>query len=120
MRFLAFLTLAVSVGFPAMAQIIPGRYIVEYNTDPAAALLSTRTGGARLQPRNEPLMAARRAQIQAEHAQFEQNVQALGARVTHRFDTLINGLGVAMTPQAAAQVSQMANVRGVWPVYKHH
>jgi hypothetical protein len=120
MRFLAFLILAVSSVFPAFGQVIPGRYIVEFNSEPAAALLTQRSAAARLRPGNEPLAAARRAQIQAEHAAFEPTILALGGRVTHRFDTLINGLGVAMTPQAAAQIAQMPNVKGVYPVHKHH
>jgi hypothetical protein len=58
-RFLLSIALAVTVS----AQIIPGRYIVEFNTPPAAALMTPQT---RLLPGNEPRVAARRAQIAAE------------------------------------------------------
>ena len=112
-RFLLFIALAVAVS----AQIIPGRYIVEFNTPPAAALMTPQT---RLLPGNEPRVAARRAQIAAERATSEQRVRALGGTITHRYDTLINGIAVTLSDAGAAELRQMPNVRGVYPVTRHH
>ena len=99
----------------ANAQIVPGHYIVELNTEPVsvtAASRNVRFSNAELQ--------ARRAQIQAEHDAAEAAVRNLGGTVTHHYDTLVNAMAVSMTDLAAGRLRQTANVRGVYPVVRHH
>src|SRR5258708_7201327 len=110
-----FLFLAIAVA--AAAQAIPGRYIVEFTTEPAAELM---TAGGRVAPGNEPLaIALRRLQIATEHFSMEARVNELGGRVTHHYDTLINGMAVTIPDAAVAELRQMANVRSVTPVVRH-
>lgn len=116
-RFLLFIALVLVVSTQVVsAQVIPGRYIVEFNTPPAAALMTPRT---RLTPGTDPQIAARKAQIAAERVGTELRIRALGGTVTHRYDTLINGIAVTLSDSAAAELAQMPNVRGVYPVTRH-
>jgi minor extracellular serine protease Vpr len=100
-----------------VAQRIPGSYIVEFKTEPAAALTAAK--GMRYSTA-DPDVRARRAQIQTEHQGLEARIQVLGGRVTHHYDTLINGMAVQLTDQAAATVRQMPEVKSVSPVHRHH
>jgi minor extracellular serine protease Vpr len=97
------------------AQIIPGRYLVELNTEPAAVTAAARNGRLGTEE-----LRARNSQIQAERDAAEAAIQSLGGGVTHRFDRLVNGMAVTMTEQAAAQLRQTPGVRGVYPVKRHH
>src|SRR5262249_48594291 len=65
-------------------------------------------------------VAAHRARIQSEHAQVEAGIRALGGAVTDHYDTLINAVAANLTDPAAAQLRQMPNVKGVYPVNRHH
>jgi minor extracellular serine protease Vpr len=100
-----------------VAQPIPGRYIVELQTPPAASVSSAK--GAPYTALDLEV-ASRRGQIQAEHAQVEGNIRTLGGTVTNHYDTLINGLAVIVTDQAAEQLRQMPEVKAVHPVLRHH
>jgi minor extracellular serine protease Vpr len=100
-----------------VAQRIPGSYIVEFKTEPAAALTAAK--GARYSSA-DPEAQARRSQIQTEHQGLEARIQVLGGWVTHRYSTLINGMAVQLTDQAAATVRQMPEVKSVSPVHRHH
>jgi len=97
------------------AQVIPGRYIVELNTEPVAvtaAVRNVRFSDAELQ--------VRRAQIQTERDAAEATIQGLGGTITHRYETLVNAMAVTLSEQAAAQLRQTPGVRGVYPVMRHH
>ncbi len=101
----------------AAAQTIPGRYIVELRTAPAAAIAAAKSlhytaADAEVQ--------TRRAAIQAEHRALEAQVQSLGGKVTDHYDTLLNAVAVTMTDQAAAELRQSPNVKNVYPVRRHH
>jgi minor extracellular serine protease Vpr len=99
------------------AQAIPGRYIVELQTPPAVSVSvakRARYSAADLD------VAAHRARIQAEHAQVEASIRALGGGVTDHYDTLVNAMAVNLIEQAAVQLRQMPNVKGVYPVNRHH
>ncbi len=97
------------------AQPIPGRYIVELQTDPVAALVTGRANLAAVRT----LAVARRAQIQAEHAAVEPSIQALGGRVTRHYDTVLNGMAVEIADRAAPQLGQLPGVRGNYPDMRH-
>ncbi|HWZ31004.1 MAG TPA: S8 family serine peptidase [Bryobacteraceae bacterium] len=95
------------------AQPIPNRYIVEFTTEPAVAVATAK--GQRFAAADSAVQA-RRLQIQSEHAAAEQTVQSLGGTVTHHFNTVLNGMAVTMTPDAAAQLRQMPGVKSVHQV----
>ena len=97
------------------AQIIPGRYLVDLNTEPVAVTAAARNG--RLGAEG---LRARNSQIQAERDAAEAAIQTLGGTVTHRFATLVNAMAVTMTEQAAAQLRQTPGIRAVDPVMRHH
>jgi subtilisin family serine protease len=100
----------------SFAQAIPGRYIIEFQTEPAAALSAAR---------KTPFSAAdetvrvRRTQIRAEHDAMEQAVRSLGGAVRNRFDTVFNGMAVDIDEAGAEQMRRMPNVRGVYPDLRH-
>src|SRR6266849_4035381 len=98
-RILLLIASAVAIA----AQPVPGRYIVELQTPPAASVSAAK--GARYAVADVEVLI-RRTQIQAEHGLVEGNIRTLGGAVTARYDTLINGLAVTLTDQAAEQLRQ--------------
>lgn len=113
MRTVLFLTFAAF----AAAQRIPGRYIVQLKTEPAAAI----TAAKRIHyTASDPDVQARLVQLQAEHQALEAKIQVLGGKVTHHYTTLVNAMAVTLTDQAAATVRQMPEVKSVTPVQRHH
>lgn len=101
----------------AAAERIPGSYIVELKTEPAAAITAAKRTHYTA---SDPDVQARRVQIQAEHQALEAKIQVLGGKVTYHYTTLINGMAVTLTAQAAATVRQMPEVKSVTPVQRHH
>jgi hypothetical protein len=100
----------------AQAQPVPGRYIVEFDSDPAVATaVSARIRLAAATPQ----MAARRAQIQAEHAVHETAIRGIGGTVVRRYDTVLNGMAVQMpgqtSDQAMARLRALPGVTAVYP-----
>ena len=113
MRTVLFLTFAVF----AAAQRIPGRYIVQLKTEPAAAITAAK--GIHYSTSDSDVQA-RHVQLQAQHQAFEAKIQVLGGTVTHHYTTLINAMAVTLTDQAAATVRQMPEVKSVTPVQRYH
>ncbi len=99
------------------AQPIRNRYIVVFETAPAAGVSIAK--GLRYSAADKDVQA-QRLLIQSEHVQAEAAITALGGAVTHHFDTVLNGMAVTMTPDAAAQLRQTAGVKWVHPVNRHH
>src|ERR1035437_2653416 len=113
LRTVLFLTFAAF----AAAQRIPGRYIVELKTEPAAAI----TAAKRIHyTAADSDVQARRVLLNAEHQALEAKIQVLGGNVTHHYTTLVNAMAVTLTDQAAANVRQMPEVKSVTPVQRHH
>jgi minor extracellular serine protease Vpr len=115
-RLLLFLTSAVALVAHLGAQPISGRYIVEFQTEPAASIAAQ--ARVNLAAAAGPV-GARRSQIQAEHAAIEPAIRALGGTVTRHFDTVFNGMAVNIDDRAAAQLRGLAGVRQVYPDQKH-
>jgi hypothetical protein len=113
LRTLIFLTFTVF----AAAQRIPGRYIVELKSEPAAAITAAK--GTHYSATDADVQA-RRVRLQAEHDAMEAKIQVLGGNVTHHYMTLINGMAVTLTEQGVANVRQMPEVKSVTPVERHH
>ena len=109
----AILLLAVSAAIMA-AQVIPEHYIVELKTEPVSV---TAAGNSRLSAEQ---LQSRRDQIQAERDSTEAAIRVLGGSITHSFESLVNGMAVTMTEQAAQRLRQNSNVRSVNPVMRHH
>ena len=65
-------------------------------------------------------MAARRAQIQAEHAVRQAAIQALGGAVLRRYDTVFNGMAVQIADQAATRLRALPGVRAVYADKRFH
>src|ERR1700730_12296143 len=93
LRTVLFLTFAAL----AAAQRVPGRYIVELKTDPAAAI----TAAKRIHyTAADSDVQTRRVQLNAEHEAMEAKIQVLGGKVTNHYTTLINALAVTLMDQA--------------------
>jgi minor extracellular serine protease Vpr len=112
-RIAVFLASAVMVA----AQSIPNRYLVVFETEPAASASIGK--GIRYSAADKDVQAVR-TRIQTEHAQAEAAIGALGGAVTHRFDTVLNAMAVTMTPDAAARLRRTAGVKWVHPVSRQH
>jgi hypothetical protein len=113
LRTVLFLTFAAF----AAAQRIPGRYIIELKSEPAAAITAAK--GTHYSATDADVQA-RRVRLQAEHDAMEAKIQVLGGNVTHHYTTLINGMAVTLTEQGVANVRQMPEVKSVTPVQRHH
>jgi minor extracellular serine protease Vpr len=99
------------------AQVIPNRYIVEFETEPASRVSIAKR--ARFSALDKDVQT-RRAQILAEHRLAERTVNGLGGTVARHYDTLVNALAVTLSASAAERLAQTAGVRGVYPVHRPH
>ena len=109
------LALTLAFALPAMAQVIPGQYIIQLQSDPAARIPASRRTRY---SKEDPQVTARRSAIRAEHAPIEQAVNAVGGRVLAHYDTILNGMAVAIADAAVSQLRALANVRSISPVRK--
>jgi minor extracellular serine protease Vpr len=101
----------------AAAQTVPGRYILEFQTEPAVRAAALKTGASkstRYSP-SDPDVVARRSQIRAEHAAVEQAIAGLGGLVIGRYDTAFNGLAVSVADANAPALARLPGVRAVYP-----
>ncbi len=90
-------------------QVVPGRYIVEFDAEAAAP----RVG---LQGRfrsTDSAVAARRGAIRAQHAAAEAGVTALGGRVRHRVENVANALVVDVADAKASGLARLPGVKAV-------
>jgi minor extracellular serine protease Vpr len=96
--------------------VVPNRYIVLLETDPAVAV----SIGAHVRySASNAAVQARRIEIRTQHTQVEQMVRGLGGTVSYHFDTIVNGMAVTLSANAAVQLSQSSGVKGVYPVKRH-
>ena len=110
MKFILFLMFMAA----AMAQVIPGQYIVELQGEPAGASLARR--GLRVASAADEF-SNERARVLREQAGVRAEVARRGGRVTGSVDTVANALIVQMTP---AQAAQLQGVPGVQKIYSVH
>ena len=119
-RFFLFVAFAALPVVQLAAQPIPGRYIVEFQTEPAASIAAqARVRFSDLAAPGAGQVTARRAQIQTEHAAVEPAIRAMGGTVTRHYDTVFNGVSVSIDDRAAGQLRQLPGVREVYPDQKH-
>lgn len=113
MRFILILFSLAAIGF---GQAIPGRYIVEFRTEPATAIsASTRSRYSVA----DPGVIARRSQLRAEQDTAEQSIRSFGGRVRQHFDTVLNGVSVEVSDSEANRLRQLPNVAAVYPEMRH-
>jgi minor extracellular serine protease Vpr len=93
------------------AQAVPGRYIVEFQTEPAARVAAAKH--AHYSASDAGVMA-RRAQIRAEQTAAEPRIQAAGGAVAAHYDTVFNGVVVEIADSSAGQLSSIPGVRAVF------
>jgi minor extracellular serine protease Vpr len=94
------------------AQTIPERYIVQFQTEPAAKIAAAKR--ARYSSGDADVIA-RRASIRAEQAAAEPQIQALGGTIAARYDTVFNGMAVRIADANAARLASIPGVRSVFP-----
>ena len=85
-----------------LAQVAPGRYIVELSGPPAGRAAQK---------------ATRRAMVEAEQQQVRRALEARRAEVVDSVGTVANALLVAAGPEAAADLAATLGVARVYPVY---
>ena len=101
--------ICVLVLFPAIvaiAQQIPGRYVVELTGEPAAA--AARSGR----------FAAARTAVRQGQANARRDVASRGGAVIESLDTVVNALVVTIPEARAAELEQIPGVTRVHPVYR--
>ncbi|MEP7365823.1 MAG: S8 family serine peptidase [Acidobacteriota bacterium] len=86
---------------PALAETVPGRYIVELSTEPTPAFLSTQ-----------------RARLRTEQRGMRTRLEARNARVVESVETVANALIVDIADADAAKLATIPGVKRVLPVRK--
>jgi hypothetical protein len=99
------------------AQPIPGQFIVEFDSEPAVAIAAS--GKQRLADLR-PQLAARRRQIQAEHAVHEAAIQRIGGTIVRRYDMVFNGVAVQIGAQNVDALRGLPGVKAVYPDKRWH
>ncbi len=104
--FILFLFLAAI----ALAQVVPGRYVVELNQDPLGAAVRTRGKSA---------LSSRIAQIHAEQGHVKGLLEQNYGRVLSSVDSVMNALLVAIPDENAAALNNLPGVKKVYPVHEY-
>lgn len=99
------------------AQPVPGQYIIQLQTDPAARISAAKH--VRFSA-TDPDVIARKTAIRGEQAPIEAAVGAAGGRVLAHYDTLMNGMSVSIPDSLAPQLRALPNVKSVTQVEKVH
>ncbi|HLJ49974.1 MAG TPA: S8 family serine peptidase [Bryobacteraceae bacterium] len=99
----------------AMAQVVPGRYIVTLSGEPAATSLA-RQGKKVATARTE--LASERTRVQTEQMSMRARVAGVGGTVFGSVDVVSNALFVRMNESQAAQVRNMPGVKTVVPAHR--
>ncbi len=92
----------------AQAEVIPGLFIVELETEPAAEIVA-KTG-------RREASARRLAAIREEQGRVRASLERSGRRVINSVETVFNGLVVEAPAATAAELAATPGVRRVYPV----
>ncbi len=93
----------------AAAQIVPGRYVVELNTEPL---------GAAVRSQGRAALHSRVSNIHAEQAQVKAQVERRGGHVLSTTDSLMNTLIVRIPDEQADALALIPGVKKVYPVHE--
>lgn len=110
-------TLFLMAGVLASAQIVPNRYIVELDGDPAATFAAKQ--GHKAQAR-DAVFQSRAAQIRTQHAAARQALQQSGAQVLNETSTVLNAMMVSIPDANVSQLSSIPGVVKIYPVRLYH
>lgn len=102
----------VLLALPLAAQIVPNRYIVELNGEPAA------TYSAKTKDNLRAALADRRLAIQNEHLPIRKAVENTGGTVLASVDTVANALVVEIPDSQAASLNLLPGVLRVHRVWE--
>lgn len=94
-----------------LAQVVPGRYVVE---------LSGAGLGAEARTKGKVALASRVAQIRAEQQRVRPLIEQRGGKVLSSVESIMNGLIVTIPDDQAAALSSLPSVAKVYPVYEYH
>src|ERR1700680_630660 len=104
-----FLTCLFLTGI-ALAQIVPGRYVVELNGSPLRGEVRTRGKAA---------LSSRVAQIHIEQARVQALIEQNNGKVLSSVESPMNALLVANPDGNAAALALLPGVRKVYPVHQY-
>ena len=93
----------------ALAQLAPGRYVVELNGAPL---------GAEVRTKGRDALRDRVAAIRSEQARVRALIEQRNGKVLSSVDSLMNGLIVKMADADAPALSQLPGVKQVYPVHQ--
>jgi minor extracellular serine protease Vpr len=96
----------------SLAQVIPNHYIVEFSTQPGAAVAIANHQGLSAAARE---VSVRRTEVAVEQATAEASIAQMGGTVHRRYNTLLNAMAVEIDPAGAAALRQMPGVIAVHP-----
>ena len=99
------------------AQVIPGRYIVQFQTGPAAQVAAAKRVHYSAADAD---VIARRAQIRAEQDAAEPQIQAAGGKIVARYDTVFNGMTVEIADSSAPLLRSIPGVQAMFPDSARH
>ena len=98
-----------------LGQVVPGRYVLELNGDPAAVTFAR--SGSHFAAR-EAGFAARRAAIRQTQSGARAAVASHGGTVLESLDTVVNGLIISIPDQRAAELLQIPGAVRIHPVHR--
>ena len=99
------------------AQVIPGRYIVEMEGEPASTY-SARRGGA--SHRRDPKFLARAGEIRRQHQTARRSVERNGGQVVETTNAVMNAMLVTAPASQEAALASIPGVRRIYPVRLYH
>src|SRR5260370_309540 len=105
----AFLGILLWTGI-ALAQVVPGRYIVELTNAPL---------GAEVRTKGKEALKDRMAVIQSEQARVKALIEQRNGKVLSSVDSLMNALIVNITDADASALSALPGVKQVFPVHRY-
>jgi minor extracellular serine protease Vpr len=94
----------------ALAQRVPGRYVVELSGAPL---------GAEIRARGRAALRDRVAAIQSEQARVRALIEQRNGKVLSSLDSLMNGFIVKIADADASALSTLAGVKQVYPVHRY-
>lgn len=103
----------LAAGFQLAAQVIPGRFIVEMEGEPAAVYAARRGHRAHSSDR---VYQGRRAEIQAQHQRARPALEQHGAVILAATQGVLNSITVLSAESRAAEIAAIPGVIRVHPV----
>jgi minor extracellular serine protease Vpr len=94
-----------------VAQVVPGRYVVELSGEPL---------GAAVKAQGKAALGTRHAQILSEQARTRTLIEGQKGKVVSSVDSVMNALLVNIPDEEAAALASLPGVKQVYPVHEYH